>query len=59
MLKDRIRALADAHYIDHMLAWSAQKYSASERRVLMSQWVGKALESIQQELQPTLQHSFS
>jgi len=59
MLKDRIRTLADAHYIDYMLEWSAQKYSASERRVLMTQWVVEAWESIHQELQPTIQRSFS
>ena len=44
LLKDRIRALADQHYIDHILEWSAQKYNASER---MAQWVGQAWESIQ------------
>ena len=32
-LKDRIRALADQHYVDHILEWSAQKHSASERRI--------------------------
>jgi len=37
-VEDRIRALADAHYIDHVLEWSAQKYSVSERRIWMTQW---------------------
>jgi len=36
LLKDRIRALADQHYVDHILEWSAQKYTASERRILMT-----------------------
>jgi len=26
-LKDRIRALADLHYVDYILEWSAQKYN--------------------------------
>jgi len=44
-------------YIDHMLEWSAQKYSALECQILMTQWVGEAWESIQKELQLTIQPS--
>ena len=54
-LKDRIRALADQHYVDHILEWSAQKYTTSERRILMTQWVGQAWESIHHESQQTIQ----
>jgi len=58
-LEDRIRALADQHYVDHILEWSAQKYTASERRILMTQWVGQAWKSIHHELQQTtIQWSF-
>jgi len=44
--KDRIRALADQHYVDHILECSAQKYAASEHHISMTQWVGQAWESI-------------
>ena len=40
-----------------MLEWFAQKYSALERRILMTQWVGEAWESIHKELQLTIQPS--
>jgi len=53
--KDRIR---DQHYVDHISECSTQKCSASERRILMTQWVGQAWESIHQELRHTIQRSF-
>jgi hypothetical protein len=42
LLKDRITELADIHYDTHEQQWIDNKYSVSDRRVMLVSWVAQA-----------------
>ena len=41
-LKEMIQEEAELHYDEHMDEWAKGKYSVSDRRVMLTHWVGKA-----------------
>lgn len=57
-LKDRIYNLAEQHYKKHLNEWTQNRYTPSQRQVLMTQWVGEAWTTLHLELQDTICRSF-
>jgi hypothetical protein len=45
-LKDRIEVLADQYIDEHEREWVEGKYTVSQRRVLLTKWVGQAWEDM-------------
>jgi hypothetical protein len=48
IIKMLIRQFEEEHYDAHIEEWKAGKFDVSERRVLMTFWVGKAVEQLHQ-----------
>jgi hypothetical protein len=59
--KDRVKRLATEHYNRNIEQWSAHKdffYSASQRRILITKWVGQAWRELHQDKSETIIRSF-
>ncbi|ESZ90371.1 hypothetical protein SBOR_9243 [Sclerotinia borealis F-4128] len=53
-MKDLIRNLEEEYYDNNLEQWKAGKYSTAERRVLLTEWVGKAWVQFHEEYQSTI-----
>jgi hypothetical protein len=45
-LKDRISELAEIHYDNHEEQWIENKYTVSDRRVMLTEWVGQTWDDL-------------
>ena len=56
--KERIEALSHEHYHQNINGWTDQKFTAGERRILMTKWVAQAWKDISKDLIETIIRSF-
>ena len=56
--KERIEALSHEHYHQNINGWTDQKFTAGERRILMTKWVAQAWKDISKDLVETVIRSF-
>jgi DDE superfamily endonuclease len=56
--KDYVADISNQHFQDHAEKWVNQKYTASERRILMTKWVGEAWSKVCSELKESIIRSF-
>ena len=57
-LKARIEELADQYIDENEREWVEGKYSVSQRRVLLTKWVGQAWEDIRDEDSDMIRQAF-
>ena len=57
-LKDRIEELADQYVDEHEREWVEGKYTVSQRRVLLTKWVGQAWEDMHTEDSDMIRQAF-
>jgi hypothetical protein len=57
-LKARIEELADQYIDEHEREWVEGKYSVSQRRVLLTKWVGQAWEDMHAEDSDMIRQAF-
>ena len=56
--KGLVEEASEQHYYAHTKQWMNGKITASERRVLISQWVGEAWEALYRQHKDTIIYSF-
>src|SRR4051812_12348080 len=56
--KSRIEVLSQEHYQRNIKQWTEQKFTASERRILMTKWVAQAWKDICKDHMETIIRSF-
>ena len=56
--KQLVEEASEQHYYTHTEQWMQGKISVSERRILISQWVGEAWEKLSQQYKDTMIRSF-
>ena len=57
-LKDMIQEEAELHYDAHMDEWARGKFSVGDRRIMLTQWVGKAWIKFHEQHRGTIVRSF-
>jgi hypothetical protein len=57
-LKDQIEELADQYVDEHEREWVEGKYTVSQRRVLLTKWVGQAWEDMYAEDSDMIRQAF-
>ena len=56
--KDLVKEYSEIHYDLHSKEWEAGKYSTADRRVLLTQWVGKAWKKYHEDNQEVIKQTF-
>ena len=58
LMKGLIRDQEEDHWEDHLEEWKAGKFSKADRRILITQWVGNAWETLHRDHKDTIIKTF-